>query len=190
MSTVQSQIHTPAELLAMPDANSIELIDGELVEKPVSVLSALVEGKLLMTLGNFCQAHRTGVVLSSTNGIQCFPWDARKVRKPDVSYFKRERFTADHLQEGFVSIPPDLAVEVISFHDEFAEINEKIEDYLSAGIPLIWIIDPENELAYIHRIDGTVTKLRKNNDLDGETIIPGFRCKLAELFPSFESNPV
>ncbi len=183
MSTVQSRIYTPADLLAMPDANGIELVNGELVEKPVSALSAFVEVKVSRKLDAFCDAHNTGVVLSSTNGIQCFPWDPRKVRKPDVSFFKRERFTADHLLEGFLSIAPDLAVEVISSHDEFAEMMEKIEDYLAAGIPLVWIIDPENELAYIHRIDGTVTKLRKTDELDGENILPGFRCKLAELFP-------
>ena len=172
----------------MPDANGIELVDGELVEKPVSVLSAFVEGKMYLKLGNFCEAHKTGIVLTSTNGIQCFPWDARKVRKPDVSFFKRERFTPEHFLEGFLSIAPDLAVEVISSHDEFAEMTEKIEDYLAAGIPLVWIIDPENEIAYIHRIDGSITKLRKNDELDGENIIPGFRCKLAELFPGVDSK--
>jgi Uma2 family endonuclease len=85
--------------------------------------------------------------------------------------------------EGFVSIAPDLAAEVLSPNDEAGEINEKIEEYLAAGIPLVWIIDPENEIVFIHRKDGSVTKLHKNDDLSGEDILPGFSCNVAELFP-------
>lgn len=184
MATVHAKTHTPADLLKMPDASGIELVNGELVEKPVSALSALVEVKISSRLEIFCQTQRTAVVLSSTNGIRCFPDDPNKVRKPDVSVFKTDRFTREHLEEGFVSIAPDLAVEVISSHDEFTEITEKIEEYLAAGVPLVWIIDPENEIAYVHRKDGSVAKLHKHDELSGETILPGFTCKIADLLPS------
>ena len=183
MSALQTRTYTPADLLAMPDSSGVELVDGNLVEKPVSALSAFVETKILARLENFCDARKTAVVLSSTNGIQCFPNEPNKVRKPDAAVFKRERFTREHLMEGFVSIAPDLAVEVVSTHDEFAEVIEKVEEYLAAGIPLVWIIDPENEIVIIHRRDGSVTKLRKNDELSGENILPGFTCKVAELFP-------
>lgn len=183
MSTVQTRTYTPADLLAMPDSNGVELVHGNLVEKPVSALSAFVETKVSTRLENFCAAHKTAVVLSSTNGIQCFPDAPNKVRKPDFSVFKKERFTREHLMEGFVSIAPDLAVEVVSTHDEVAELNEKIEEYLAAGIPLVWVIDPETEIVIIHRKDGSVTKLHRNDELTGEDILPGFHCKVAELFP-------
>ena len=58
-----------------------------------------------------------------------------------------------------------------------------MEEYLAAGIPLVWVIDPENEIVYIHRADGSVTKLHKNDELSGETTLPGFTCKVADLFP-------
>ena len=183
MSTVAAKIYTPADLLAMPDNNGIELVNGELVEKPVSVLSALVETKTLLRLGAYCEAHKIGVVLSSTIGIQCFPNQPHKVRKPDISFVRRERFSKEHLTEGFLSIHPDLAIEVISTNDEVAELNEKVEEYLAVGIPLVWIIDPENEIVIIHRADGSVTKLHKNDPLSGEDIISGFTCMVAELFP-------
>lgn len=183
MSTLQTRTYTPADLLAMPDSSGVELVQGNLVEKPVSVLSALVETKTLVKLGVYCEAHKSGVVLSSTNGIQCFPDEPRKVRKPDISFVKRERFSNEHLSEGFLSIHPDLAIEVVSSHDEVAELHEKIEEYLAAGVPLVWVIDPETEIVIIHRKDGTLTKLHRNDELNGEDIIPGFSCKVAELFP-------
>ena len=184
MSTVQTPtLFTPADLLAMPDGKHLELVDGNLVEKPVSVLSSIVEIRTARRLDAFCEAHQTGVVLSSANGIQCFPDEPRKVRKPDVSFVKRERFSREHLKEGYLSIAPDLTVEVISTHDEAAELNEKVEEYLAAGVSLVWVIDPETQIVVIHRADGTVTKLHKNDELSGENVIPGFKCKVAELFP-------
>jgi Uma2 family endonuclease len=183
MATVQAKIYTPADLLKMPDSNNIELVNGELVEKPVSALSALVETRTSTKLQNFCDTHKAGFVLSSTNGIQCFADDPNRVRKPDVSVYRTERFTRAHLLEGWVSIAPDLAVEVISTNDEFAEVTEKVEEYLAAGVPLVWIIDPVNELVYVHRKDGSVTKLHKTSDLSGEDVLPGFTCKVARLFP-------
>jgi Uma2 family endonuclease len=183
MSTVQTRIYTPADLLAMPDANNVELVQGNLVEKPVSVLSSIVEIRLGRRLDTHCEAHKLGVVMSSTNGIQCFPDEPRKVRKPDISFVKRERFSIEHLNEGFLSIPPDLAVEIVSSNDEVSELNEKVEEYLAADIPLVWVIDPENQIVIIHRKDGSVTKLHKNDKLSGEDIIPGFTCQVAALFP-------
>jgi len=180
MSAIQTRLYTPENLLAMPDNNNVELVNGELVEKPVSALSAFVEVKMSRKLDAFCETHSAGIVLSSTNGIQCFPDKPRKVRRPDVSVYKKGRFTREHLLEGFVSIAPDVAVEVVSTNDEFAELTEKVEEYLAAGVPLIWVIDPENE---IHRKDGSVTKVHKSDKLSGEDVLPGFTCRLGDLFP-------
>jgi Uma2 family endonuclease len=183
MSTVETPVYSPADLLAMPDSNHIELVDGQLVEKPMSVLSALVEANILTQVKQFCDAHKVALVFPSSNGIQCFPGQPNKVRKPDVSVFKKERFTREHLMEGFISIAPDIAVEVVSSHDEYAEIVEKVEEYLSAGVQLIWIIDPVNEVVHIYRADNSVARLRKNDELTGENVLPGFTCKVADLFP-------
>ncbi|MBI2805462.1 MAG: Uma2 family endonuclease [Planctomycetes bacterium] len=184
MSTLQIKAHTPADLLAMPDATGVELVDGNLVEKPVSVLSSIVEIRTSRRLDAFCEAHNLAIVMSSTNGIRCFPDDPNRVRKPDISVVRRERFSPEHLAEGFLSIAPDLAVEVVSSHDEVADLNEKVEEYLAAGVLLVWIIDPENEIVHIHRKDGSVTKLYKTDGLSGEDVLPGFTCKVAELFPA------
>ncbi len=183
MSVLQSKPLTPADLLALPDNNNLELVNGEIVEKNVSVLSSRVEGIVFRKLDQFCETNQQGPVFPSSNGIQCFPDEPAKVRKPDVSFVKRERFSVQHWHEGFLTIHPDLAVEVISSNDLAADLNEKIEDYLAAGIPLIWIIDPIACIVTIYRGDGTVTKLHENDELTGEDIIPGFHVKVAELFP-------
>lgn len=45
MSTVQTKTYTPADPLAMPESSGVELVHGNLVEKPVSVLSSFRRGQ-------------------------------------------------------------------------------------------------------------------------------------------------
>jgi Uma2 family endonuclease len=183
MSTVAEKTYTPADLLAMPESAGVELVNGCLVEKPVSVLSTIVEARIIGRVSTYCYAQQLGEVFTSSIGIQCFPDEPKKIRKPDFGFVKRARFTAEHLREGFLSIAPDLTGEVVSTHDEVSELNEKIEEYLGVGVQLVWVIDPLNEIVTVHRADGTVTKLHKNDVLSGENVVPGFQCKVAELFP-------
>lgn len=183
MSTVEAKTYTPADLLAMPESSNIELVNGDLVEKPVSVLSSIVESRIIKRLDDYCESQELGVVASATCGIQCFPDEQRRIRKPDLLFVKRERFSPENLKEAFLSIAPDLVVEVVSTHDEVSELNVKVEEYLAAGVALVWVVDPETATVMIHRADGSVAKLHKNDDISGENVIPGFKCKVAEFYP-------
>jgi Uma2 family endonuclease len=76
-------------------------------------------------------------------------------------------------------------VEVLSPNDTTYELNVKLEDYRKAGVPLIWVIDPNSRVAMVHRGDGSVSHLSEDQEFSGEDVIPGFRCKLREiLLPS------
>ena len=87
------------------------------------------------------------------------------------------------LHEGYVRFPPDLAVEVVSSNDLANGIQEKVEDYLGAGVRLVWVIYPETGVAQVLRADGTTARLTRDDSLDGEDVLPGFRCRLGDLFP-------
>ena len=174
---------TPEQLLARSDANAFELVDGELVERNVCVLSSLVEGITYARLFAYSEANDSGPVWPGSNGYQCFPDAPNKVRRPDVSFVRRERFSVEHFRNGWLTIHPDLAVEVLSPNDKVYEVDEKIEEYLAAGVPLVWVINPETRIVEVHRKDGTVSKLYAHDELSGEDILPGFRCQVGSLFP-------
>jgi Uma2 family endonuclease len=184
MNIIHTKPITPDDLLAMPDGKNFELVNGELVERNVSVLSSLVEGNVFGVLFAYCRERRLGPLFTSSNGIRCFPNDPERICRPDVSFVKAERFSSSHWKEGFLTIAPDLVVEVVSPNDLAGELNEKVEKYLAAGIPLIWVINPKVRTVVIYRGDGTIAKLRPQDELSGENIIPGFRCPVAELFPA------
>jgi Uma2 family endonuclease len=175
--------YTPEDLLAMPDEKSYELVDGQLVERKMGAESSEVGGNLFLRLAPFCREHDLGKVWPADNGFQCFPHDRGRVRKPDVSFVKRGRLPGDISPKGWIKIPPDLAVEVVSPNDLVEELEEKLDDYHKARVPLVWVIHPDQRRARVFRLDGPIVELGEDDELSGEDIIPGFRCPLREILP-------
>ena len=63
------------------------------------------------------------------------------------------------------------------------ELDEKVEEYLAAGVRLVWVINPQTRIVLVHRANGSMAKLREGHDLDGEDVVPGFRCSLTAFLP-------
>jgi Uma2 family endonuclease len=183
MSTVAEQTYTPDDLLAMPDRKKYELVDGQLVERHMSQLSNWVAGRLHRVVDIFVDEHRLGWTWASAQGYVCFPDSPRKVRFPDVSYVRRDRLPEGPTSEGYIDVPPDLAVEVVSPNDTAYEVVHKVLEYLDAGVALVWVIDPEARTTQVYRRDGSTDLLREGGELLGEDVLPGFRCRLVAIFP-------
>jgi len=176
---------TPEELLIMPDGEHYELVDGVPVERTMSLLASRVASNLTYFMEGHCRPNGLGWVLESVCGYRCFSWKPRQVRRPDVSFIARDRLPAEsQWSEGYVTIPPDLAVEVTSPNDEVYKLEEKVDEYLRAGVRLIWIIHPEFQTIQVIRGDGSGYRLRAGDELSGEDVVPGFRCPVASLFPA------
>lgn len=183
MSTVLEQTYTPEDLLTMPDRKKYELVDGHLVERHMSVLSSWVGGQLHFELSRFLREHQIGWAWPSDQGYVCFPNSPRKLRFPDVSYVSKHRLPDGLTSAGYIYVSPDLAVEVVSPNDLVHEVGSKVLEYLDAGVALVWVIDPETRMTQIYRRDGSTDLLRDDGELSGEDVLPGFRCRLATIFP-------
>lgn len=181
--------YTPEDLLAMPDGKSYELVDGQLVERNVSVLSSRVGGKLYSRVDRFCEENDLGEAWPADNGIQCFPDRPSKVRKPDVALVRKGRLPANLYAQGFLRVVPDLVAEVISPNDVAWELDEKITEYQGIGVRLVWIVNPEIRTIRVYRLNGPSFVLREHQELDGEDVLPGFRCRVGDLFPPAELVP-
>ncbi len=176
---------TPEQLLAMPDGGHYELIEGELRERNVSFLSDVIAEETMRLLGNHCRPRNLGWLPSAQLGFRCFPWKPGRVRRADGSFIRAERVTPELWDAGYCPIPPDLAVEVVSPNDlATKDVEEKVDEYVRAGVRLVWVIYPVTRTIYVIRGDGTGYRLRSEDDLTGEDVIPGFRCRVADLFPA------
>lgn len=175
--------HTPDELMSMPDDKGYELVRGRLIKTDMGAKSSWVGGMLFWYLVRFVKEHGSGWVFPSEAGYQCFPQDPKMVRKPDASFIKKGRLPGDIVPKGWITIVPDLAVEVVSPRDRASELDEKLADYRTAGIPLTWVIYPDSRSVMVHRHDGSMARLLEADSLSGEDVLPGFLCPIREILP-------
>ncbi len=140
MSTLATKPpYTPKDLLTMPDGDCYELVAGELVERNMSYWSSYIAGVVYRLLSTFCFENRLGWVTPEGTSFQCFPGDPQKVRRADLSFIRLDRLTSEMATaEGHMPIAPDLAVEVVSPNDLYYQVDDKTEEWLSAGAQLGW----------------------------------------------------
>lgn len=173
---------TPEELLTMPDGVNYELVHGELVERNMGFQSSRIGGTVYRLIANHVEAHRLGWALPADASYQCFGDDSDKVRKPDASYIARDRLPTDDEPLGHCPVAPDLAVEVVSPNDTMYEVSVKVEEYLEAGVKLVWVVNPATETVDVYRPDGSVERHHADDEISGDDVLPGFRCLVRDFF--------
>jgi Uma2 family endonuclease len=172
---------TPDELLALADSGGYEVIDGQLVEKNMGAEAAVVGANVITVLGPHVRAHRLGQVFTQDCGYQIFPDDPNRVRKPDCSFIGKDHLPQAGIPRGNVRVVPDLVVEVVSPNDLAEEVEARVVDYLRVGVRLLWVFYPATRSVYVFR-QGSVARLTAADELGGEDVIPGFACRVEELF--------
>lgn len=179
---------SPQDLLRLENEAGVELVDGQILEKPVSIETSDIEATIISLLRIEAAQSRTARVYTASLGYQCFPDDPAKFRKPDVSVVRIDRLKDIDASEGFMPIPPDLAVEVVSPNDLATELDIKVEEYLKNGFALVWIVEPATKTVTIHRADGSLARLHAKDEITGEAALPTFRCKVAEFFETIPAH--
>ncbi len=175
---------TPEQFLELPDWKRYELVDGELVEMPeISTESSVIAMLIGSILSEFVRSNRLGIVAGSDATYQSFPDDPSRIRRPDVSFISRGRLSREQYSRGHTRIAPDIAIEVISPNDDYENVDVKVEEYLSAGVRLVWVINPKAQVVMVHHPDQPSSRLRIGDQLTGEDVLPGFSVAVAELFP-------
>jgi Uma2 family endonuclease len=158
----------------------VELVRGVLVvSEPPGYSHGEVTARLARILGNHADAHTLGTVLAGDAGFKLAA-NPDTVRGPDVAFVRRERVPQPS-PPGFAALAPDLVVEILSPGDRAGEMLAKVADWLSAGTRLVWVVDPLRRIARVYRHDGTETIVTAEGALDGEDVLPGFRCTLASI---------
>jgi len=181
MSTVTGQSKfTPEDVLRLEGEERFELVDGQLVSTELSALAAIVCSRICALLSATVNAGKLGAVMTSEASYRCFAEERDRVRRPDVSFIHRSRMRPEYL-EGHIPVPPDLAVEVVSPNDLFREVRRKVPEYIRAGVRLVWCVDPEVRTVDIYRADSTSAVVSNGDALDGEDVVPGLHCPVAEL---------
>jgi Uma2 family endonuclease len=172
---------TSDELLVLNLPNKrTELVRGRLVvREPAGFQHGVIAVAVAARLADFVRANALGVVVAAETGFKLFT-RPDTVRAPDAGFIKALR-VPNPLPRGYAAFAPDLAVEVLSPDDRAGEVLEKVADWLRAGTQLVWVIDPDRHVVRVYRADGSESLLADDALLDGEDVLPGFSCQIAEI---------
>ena len=176
-------LFTAEELERLPsNGNRLELVRGKVYEMaPAGGRHGYVAMNVSLPLGVYVRTNALGYIFTAETGF-IIHRNPDTVRAPDVAFVSRSRVQVHDIPDGFIELAPDLAVEVVSPGDSSREVVEKVEDWLQAGVQLVWVIHPSSHSAVIHRSNGDVRELNADDSLDGEDVVPGFSCRVGDLF--------
>ena len=165
------------------DRKGYELIHGTWVEKTEMGLDALIVNNLLQhAITGHVLRKGLGAVAGPEGGYQLFSAQPKSIRKPDVSFVAKARLPNRKELGGNGKLVPDFVAEVVSPNDEAAALEQKIDEYLRAGVKLVWVVHPKTQVVYVFRPDGTAARKTAAESLDGEAVLPGLTVPVADLF--------
>jgi Uma2 family endonuclease len=133
-------------------------------------------------VGGHVRVNKLGKTFAPDCGYQIFGEQSNRVRFPDGSFIARGRLPGDETPAGHIRIAPDWALEVVSPNDTADDVEAKRIDFLRAGVKLLWIVYPEWRTVHVYRPGSVATVLTEADELTGEDVLPGFQCRVAELF--------
>jgi Uma2 family endonuclease len=178
----EDSLMTGEELLHRPDLNPCELVDGRVVPTmPTGDEHGDVEAELLMRLRDYGKETGRGRAVGGEAGIY-IRRNPDTVRAADVLFISKERDLRPRAK-GYFEIAPELVVEVLSPEDRMSRVREKLRDYFSAGVQVVWVVDPTLRRVLIHRSLTDLTVLDDRQILTEEDLLPGFSVAVSDLFP-------
>lgn len=172
---------TAEELLRMPgDGFRLALVRGEVKQRP---FAGAMEGRLGATLAlrllEHVQRNDLGTVYAGGTGFQLAA-GPDTVLAPSVAFVRHGR--TGGTSEGFLSGPPDLAVEIVSFADEEEAMQERVREWLDAATPMLTVVDPRRRTVTVHHSRDGIRVLGEDDVLDGGDVVPGWTLPVKELF--------
>jgi Uma2 family endonuclease len=154
----------------------LEFVDGEVVELVSNEISAHITSLLTILVGGYIVQHQLGYTTSSESGFRIGNNDYM----PDFAFISKAR-REKPIGETWITVAPDLVIEVKSPTDSLVSLISKATDYLAAGVRMVWIVLPDKRRVDVYTqednlqygVDGMIT---------GGDVLPGFTLKVAEIF--------
>lgn len=188
MSTA-TRITTADELLHMPDDGyRYDLIEGELRKmSPPGSAHEFVAMEVAMRLAEHVRQHQLGQVFAAETGFR-IGRNPDTVLAPDASFVRKERIAANGITDEYFPEAPALIVEVISPGDTAEEVDDKMPRWLAAGVELGWVMYPKGRTVTVYRSLDDIHVLKADETLGGGPVVPGFTCRVGDLFAALGSK--
>lgn len=179
--TELTQPITGEMLFKLGNIGRAELVRGEIIYmSPTGHLHGFLESNFDRILGAFVYQQKLGRVLVGEVGIYT-QRNPDTVRAADVAFISRQRWSQVQSQ-SYLDVAPELVVEILSPDDAWSELMEKLEEYFSIGVQMVWVADPRRQQVYMYHSLTDVERFVLDDVLSGSKVLPGFSVPVAELF--------
>ncbi len=130
-------------------------------------------------LGAFVDAHRLGRVVTNS-GLQT-EHDPDTLRGIDAAFYSYQRVPPGPPPDVYWPAP-ELIVEVREPREAWSRLDQKIAEYLDAGVRVVAVIDPEPQTIHVYNGDTPGEVLRGEQLLTFPDVLPGFSMVVADFF--------
>jgi Uma2 family endonuclease len=171
-----------------PEGVSLELIDGEIVENPMSVRSpkhSQALARISQHLLNWLETHPSLVGSINVGDVRCrLQRDPDRIVGIDAGVWLGSEFVEPPDDPPLYDAPPVVAIEVLSPSDTHESVTDKLFLYLSSGVAQVWMVDPDVKTVMIHRPDVDPQLFSSRQVLTAEPELIGLRIPVVQLFQS------
>jgi Uma2 family endonuclease len=173
---------TGEELLRMPQLEPCELVGGRIRRMtPTNADHGRIELNVAAALRTFVRSRNLGTVMVGEVGIFTHR-GPDTVRAADVLFLSNARAGGRSGVGGYLDVAPELVVEVLSPDDRPADVQQKVAEYLAAGVEVVWVVDPASLTVRVHERTGAVSVRAGRDRLDGGRLLPGFELPVSAVF--------
>lgn len=181
-------IQKPERLLTVEDfweeyaGQPVELLHGKVIKlSPVGGEAPRTGAVMTAFVTIFVLQNNLGIVTNAESGY----WITKDTLcAPDVGFYGWEKAKQHADRDSYRPFPPDLAIEIVSPTDRASAIDEKVADYLRAGVLLVWVVYPKTRTVMRFQSNAQPQRLTVADTLDGGDVLPGFTLPVAECFPT------
>lgn len=184
-ATLEDFLRAEAEA---PEGVTLELIDGEIVERPMTTRTA-AHSYVLAQLTYLLVAWLRSAG-APAGGIGVGETRCRLTRNPDkivgidLGIWLGEEFVVPPTNPPLYDQPPTLAVEVLSPSDRHDDVIEKLNRYLEAGVKRVWIVDTDLQTISVHGLEAGPVMFNCRQTIPVDPALPGLTLAVADIFPS------
>lgn len=181
--TAITQPITADDLLLMPnDGFRYELLRGELKKMaPASHEHGIIAINISTPLDQHSRTNKLGRVYAAETGFKITS-NPDTVRAPDVAFVSQERLEQVGSVKGYWPGAPDFVVEIISPSDIYTEVEEKVFDWLEAGVKMVVVVNPRKRVVTVYRSLTDIVVLTESDILDGGNVVVGWSIAVKDIF--------
>ena len=165
-----------------PDLRLETNSEGELIiMSPTGSETGRKNSDLNYQLQAWNRQYKLGVVFDSSTGFT-LPNGAK--RSPDVSWIAIERWHSLNKQEreGFAPIAPDFVLELKSPSDSLVTLQHKMTEYISNGVRLGWLINPQSKQVEVYQPGKAKELLNNLNTIANDDVLPSLVVELDTIW--------